>query len=313
YSDQASARVLTGPSTVDRSGMTVERCTAFCRSFQYAGVEYARECFCGTAMQVTNVTSADECNMPCSGNASQTCGAGNRLAAYVNEPLMQPASIPPSVGKGGRWTYNRLDSVSSRTLNASASVVGGMTEEKSTAACQAKGFSYTRTEYARRMPSSFPFVLTRSYTFPSECWCGSTLTSALSAKCDMRCTGNSTQLCGGGDFSQFTATPIPGTPPRQVSGSRKYQRSDNPNRILNTNVTVDVGMTAEKCTGACQAKGFSCAGTEYAKGCGNSMTSTPVTGADCNMPCTGNSTQICGGGNHISVTASVATPLPVEN
>ncbi|KAI9286412.1 WSC domain-containing protein [Umbelopsis sp. AD052] len=65
------------------SGMTVEGCEAECtaNSYMYAGVEYSNECWCGNTMQPTSAPSSD-CNMPCKGNASEICGAGDRFNVY---------------------------------------------------------------------------------------------------------------------------------------------------------------------------------------------------------------------------------------
>ncbi|KAI0739627.1 hypothetical protein C8Q80DRAFT_1288255 [Daedaleopsis nitida] len=78
-------RALTGYSfTSDQ--MTVASCTSACasRNFSLAGVEFARECYCGNAFQNSLGQQIDPaaCNMGCSGDSSATCGGGFALTAF---------------------------------------------------------------------------------------------------------------------------------------------------------------------------------------------------------------------------------------
>jgi hypothetical protein len=57
-------------------------CTQKCFSlgFTYAGVEYGNECYCGTGL-VSDISTANvaDCDMPCAGDTTITCGAGWRM------------------------------------------------------------------------------------------------------------------------------------------------------------------------------------------------------------------------------------------
>ena len=73
--------------------MTEESCIAFCggKGTAWAGVEYASECYCGNLLDSTSSAApATDCNMACSGNATEACGAGNRLTLF-NNPNVKPA------------------------------------------------------------------------------------------------------------------------------------------------------------------------------------------------------------------------------
>lgn len=63
-------------------GMTTERCVSLCRGkgFQYAGTQYSTWCFCGNSYGRSG--PADNCNMKCSGNKSQTCGGSWANSVY---------------------------------------------------------------------------------------------------------------------------------------------------------------------------------------------------------------------------------------
>jgi hypothetical protein len=115
------------------AGMTVAGCTSACGSSGYAlaGLEYAQECWCDNYVSSSGSKAAiTDCNMACNGNASEFCGAGNRLDLYAsgsttpttkstnNAPTNAPA--PPN-GWQPMGCYN--DSVNARTLSLRRNMV----------------------------------------------------------------------------------------------------------------------------------------------------------------------------------------------
>lgn len=77
-------RTFNGYSFANSTGMTVEMCATACaqKGFSWMGTEYADECYCGgNAPTSTKVVDTD-CSMRCSADASEWCGAGNRLTVY---------------------------------------------------------------------------------------------------------------------------------------------------------------------------------------------------------------------------------------
>ncbi|GAB7340271.1 hypothetical protein MBLNU457_6733t1 [Dothideomycetes sp. NU457] len=83
-----STRTLTGFNNV-YGGMsapvTVESCIQECESqgYLYAGMEYSSQCFCGNSIPSSvTPTAFGQCNMPCAGNSSETCGGPNLLSLY---------------------------------------------------------------------------------------------------------------------------------------------------------------------------------------------------------------------------------------
>ncbi|KAF2816474.1 WSC-domain-containing protein [Mytilinidion resinicola] len=58
-------------------------------------------------------------------------------------------------------------------------------------------------------------------------------------------------------------------------------------------------LTVESCLDACEAAGYSLAGVEYSRECycGNTLigNNQPISDATCNMPCSGNANELCGG------------------
>lgn len=63
------ARTLTGSNKVMQDTMTVSSCTQFCAQggFQFAGMEYSRECWCGNRVSGLATLLVDaRCNLPVS-------------------------------------------------------------------------------------------------------------------------------------------------------------------------------------------------------------------------------------------------------
>ncbi|KAI0267652.1 glycosyl hydrolase catalytic core-domain-containing protein [Gloeopeniophorella convolvens] len=84
---------------------------------------------------------------------------------------------------------------------------------------------------------------------------------------------------------------------------------DNGDRILiQYSYVTATSMTTEACLNTCASEGYSFAGTEWSQECycGNTYNGgTPPLAppTDCNMPCSGNSAEICGGPFRINVYA----------
>ena len=85
FEDPRGGRVLPhGPWTGD---MTIDKCKKRCTGewystpYKYAGVEFAKECWCGNDRPTISAPRTD-CSMPCTGERSQKCGAGHRINVY---------------------------------------------------------------------------------------------------------------------------------------------------------------------------------------------------------------------------------------
>lgn len=90
FIDNTNARVL--PLQLpDNPNLTPQECVSSCYQLDYsvAGLEYSRECFCGNAIYNggTLAPSQSDCNMTCTGNAMEVCGAHNRASTYSNASL----------------------------------------------------------------------------------------------------------------------------------------------------------------------------------------------------------------------------------
>ena len=207
----------------------VRGCLQVCQGYQYAGVEYGGECYCGNTLAAGSASApATDCNMVCNGNNTELCGAGFRLNLYGADNTTLPvststslqssasvststtssaASIPSSSGvvqRAGNYSYVdcHTDSVGARTLTGYASG-SMMTVEYCANVCQAITTMYMGVEYSQ------------------ECYCGNTLTNgattATDGRCNMLCAANASEICGGPNgltlyqfspLSSLSSTPI---------------------------------------------------------------------------------------------------------
>ena len=87
-------------------------------------------------------------------------------------------------------------------------------------------------------------------------------------------------------------------------------------RILATQNPDNATLTVESCVSMCQAGGYSVAGMEYSRQCfcGNALINGATKASadnQCNMACAGNSTEMCGAGNRMSIYSNgTLTVLP---
>lgn len=205
YTEGTGGRALADKNTASDE-MTIATCAAFCSSYQYFGIEYASECFCGSMIgNNARKTAESDCSMTCSGNSTQYCGAGNRLTVYGKNATSAastssaastgatgsatstsststpgaPTAVPSAAGFASQGCYT--EATSGRALGDSQVAYDGMTVEKCAAFCSS--YTYMALEYM------------------SECYCGNSIGAgavpATDNGCTMACSGNAGELCGG--------------------------------------------------------------------------------------------------------------------
>jgi hypothetical protein len=186
-----------------------------------------------------------------------------------------------------------------RALSASASFENGMTVDRCFALCS--NFKYFGVEYG------------------TECYCGNTIdagsTSVDAAECSFPCGGDATQQCGAGariNLYQNNAYTAPGP-----ASSPQYPYVgcfvDTPARVLPDKLTGANDMTIAKCAQNCE--GYAFFGTQWSQECfcGNNPPTQTAPESECNMPCAGDSSQLCGAGMRLSVYKHAAASPPEEN
>ncbi|KAL8370699.1 hypothetical protein RB595_000861 [Gaeumannomyces hyphopodioides] len=220
--DGPNGRALPDYQAPDSQTLTQESCAQLCnsRGFSVSGTEYSTQCFCSNAVYAGGAKTAEsECNMPCSGNPAQKCGAGGRLTIYskgVPQTFQPPA---PQTAGLDNWAYQGcyIDNVNDkRTFFWKLEFPGTMTPKMCLDRCAKYGYAAAGLEYGQ------------------ECYCGDPqnvitmgATKRPESECGVVCAGNATAICGGGSRLTtyfWTGTPLyswtfPATP---AAGAGKY-------------------------------------------------------------------------------------------
>jgi hypothetical protein len=153
--------------------------------------------------------------------------------------------------------------------------------------------------------------------YTGECFCGNALAEGamptFESQCSMPCAGNANQICGGPSrLNLYGMSPNlpPVTPRSNLPQVTDYAyvgcRTEAPGRALTGASIVDgSSMTVQGCGFYCLNQGFVMFGLEYTAECfcGNSLApgSNVALESDCNMPCSGEPEEDCGGPDRLSV------------
>lgn len=317
YTDSIAARTLRNSVSVPggSDALTVELCQATCLAAGYllAGVEWSRECWCDNKIRNGAAPANDDgCNMACTGNAQEICGGSVRLSLYqygvpgsssdscspttlstCTVPSTTSAATPSSTPTPSGWPYAGCytDNVALRTFSTRVYPPGLLTIESCQAACASVGYSYAGLEWS------------------VECFCTNEIenggTLAPEDECEMPCAGDALEICGGP--SRLSVYSL--NAPKMWVEVGCYTDSVGARTLGVTPQTPNGAgqMTIEACETACQKAGYPIAGLEFAQECfcdseyRNGGGPAPDLGAGCNMACTGDTGEICGGPNRLSV------------
>ncbi|KAL8771823.1 MAG: hypothetical protein Q9209_002761 [Squamulea sp. 1 TL-2023] len=330
YRDQAPRTLTTGVTGSVPGGaaaMTVALCTTACKSrnFQYAGLEYAQECWCGNTISAPGAPAASGCDKPCRGNATEYCGGSNRhLRGGVDDPkaILNPSPRPTesllrsrsATGIPTGWSYRGcyVDNANGRILVNTQPSSTTQTNDKCIAACVAAGYSVAGMEFA------------------NECYCGNALINgaalAAESQCDKKCSGNAAQTCGGASRMTIFATgnltvlPVPVPQKTNLPGKWEYKgclAEGVGKRIWKYQTILTKTNSATECLSRCSQFGYMAGGMEYGSECfcGDVVDIETAGGtvrpeSECKTICPGDPRFYCGGGSRLTWYAwSLDDPL----
>ncbi|KAH8908759.1 hypothetical protein BR93DRAFT_502707 [Coniochaeta sp. PMI_546] len=199
WTEGSGVRALSANSYSSGTSMTLESCATFCKNYKYFGAEYGGECYCGDSLASSSASAPlSDCNMVCTGNPLEYCGAGNRLELYINNSTgtattsstaatatatgpTQPATVSAS-GTTWAWKNCYTEATTGRALSSTSYAADTVTLESCATFCSA--YSYFGTEYGR------------------ECYCGNSFAAgsvvAAATDCSFKCAGNANEYCGAG-------------------------------------------------------------------------------------------------------------------
>ncbi|CAN0382047.1 unnamed protein product [Pylaiella littoralis] len=283
YADPKDNRAMV--KEADSDAMTAAFCAALCASSPFFGTQYAVECWCGdeSSAEVLSANGETTCDDNCSGDSTEKCGDSDALSVYSRGD-----TIPETGGEDYTSAGCYADPDGNRSMAKEAD------SDAMTAA------------FCATLCTSSPFFGTQ---YGVECWCGDESSAQiLSANgvttCDDNCSGDSSEKCGDSYamsvYSRGDTIPAAGGDAFTSVGC--YADSEG-NRAMTKEADSDT-MTAEFCAALCS--GFPFFGTQYGQECwcggDDAEAIFEANGAgSCTYDCTGDSLEICGGFNAMSV------------
>nr|XP_036576515.1 CFEM domain-containing protein [Colletotrichum truncatum]KAF6783272.1 CFEM domain-containing protein [Colletotrichum truncatum] len=280
-------RTLKSPSTaVDVSLLTVESCGAACYAdgLEYAGLQAGKECWCNDYVGNAWAPNQDACNIPCPGDASQTCGGANVINFFEAklDDTLPPGPIPSDEPTGPIASTTTTSASATKTTFPAASATpswqavgcykdlypssdhtlknwGGMNYDTMTVAgchatCAKGGYLFAGVENGE------------------ECWCGNEVSSpeinvpVAENDCNKPCTGDGGQTCGAGSRIYMYKYIVPSVPWISLG----CYGEGNP-RILRYDVQVPgssaTNNTRQGCVDTCDRAGYVYAGVQFGAEC----------------------------------------------
>lgn len=295
--------------------------------YGFAGLEYAAECYCGSAiMNGGTLQSDDGCNMACNGNPNLLCGGPDRLNLYKYNGTVPPPTtgggstgVPPlTTGLPTPWQYNGcwVDNAHGRIMAHAMAPNTNNSALTCIATCSASGFNLAGTEYS------------------NECYCDNGLVNAATratadGECNMACAGDTDHACGGPNrislyaaTSTFPVYPVPTAKTTDLPGSYQYAGcfAEPPGaaRVWPYQIIDEINMSVDKCLSQCGLFGYAAASLQYQSECwcgdpemleANGGTVAPD--EDCSLPCTGSPTELCGGVRRFNLYTWPTSPNPL--
>lgn len=179
-------RVLQDEFLGDVNYMTPAVCAEMCKNYTLFGLEYGTQCLCGNEITPGRAipSTNNDCQLPCSGDASQFCGGVGSI--YVYQSLPPPP--PPPAGLFSNISFTPGGCLAegpdgARALNGYLRSYPSMTPSLCAGVCGMSNFMFFGVEYG------------------NECWCGNDITPGAkfvdSSKCNLPCAGDKTTNCGG--------------------------------------------------------------------------------------------------------------------
>jgi len=255
-----------------------------------------------SSSSVLSSTSTSTLSTSTSTSSSSSSSSAVTSTSTVSQPPAQSsASIVRAYSSGSvAWTYKSCwgeplpHSLSNRALG-SLLIKSGATVQSCLDAATARSFIYAGLEYG------------------GECWGsnGRLVGGAIDdSYCNMPCTSSGSQYCGGDWTLSLYSTPaVPRNKAVVAVGNARFYYSScwgepRVGRALTNPINNNAGGTIESCLTLGLQAGYSLCGLEYGGECWcskGSLYGGAIEQKYCDMPCKGDRTELCGGGNALSL------------
>ncbi|KAL7419434.1 hypothetical protein Q5752_006272 [Cryptotrichosporon argae] len=268
------------------------------RGYSLAGTEYGDECYCADAFNGDGGETVDDdvCDTPCAGDSSVMCGNAWYLNLYMYNSTTAGALYCDSTATA-TVTVTAAGSAATATVTATLSA-GELLVNGTTATASLTADVSVATATATGTLSTGDLLVNGTTTTASL---GANVTAATATATTL----STSPAVTGATTSSTTASAASATATYTDADDASEWYSlgcavDSDDRILTGYVEIGIDdLTIDSCLTLCEEQGFTFAGVEYADQCycGNSVPST-ITYKDggCDMPCSGDSTELCGGG-----------------
>ncbi|CAJ2507996.1 Uu.00g091820.m01.CDS01 [Anthostomella pinea] len=302
YNEVPNGRALTG-ATYANDTMTLELCASLCASFTYWGTEDGRECYCGNTLNALSTPTAEGgCNMACAGNGFEYCGAGNRLELYELETASSSSAVATLTSSSSTAASIVPSTSSSATSLTTLSAVSSGTATRASVITSSSLAASSASSFTSSSSPSSSEVATSS----------GTLSAVISSSAALPTTSGSTASSSSSTTASATLRHEPTVSSYVFQGC---WTEGNGVRALSAKMTSSASeMTLGACADYCADYHYF--GAEYGGECycGNvpDASSNQTALADCNMLCTGNKLQYCGGGNALVLYYSSTTQGPSQ-
>ncbi|KAL5005852.1 hypothetical protein ScPMuIL_017010 [Solemya velum] len=265
---------------------TPEFCINYClkQGFPYAAVQYTTECHCGESFGKHGKAEETDCNLACSGDPKELCGgrwrqrvystaetdcgappelknarvefnstkAGNNATYTCKIEIGVPISQDVMCQDDGTWSSHQLNCLrkadlllgcyvdsSDRDLDGDFINIDLNTPEFCINYCLKQGFPYAAVQYT------------------TECHCGESFGKhgkAEETDCNLACSGDPKELCGGRWRQRVYSTEVNCGPPPEVQNARVSHASYTPGSNATYTCNIQVGATTSRNT-VCQDNG----------------------------------------------------------
>jgi len=171
-------------SVIVSSPMTVDTCVQECQqaNFQFAGVQ-GDTCYCGNSYGSFGAAADSACDIPCAGDSNAVCGGSSFNSVYQVLGCSSLSNVTAEravLDTGCGTPVGCYADGSPHDLNGPSYYSATMTVAACNTWCSQGGYLFAAVQNG------------------GSCYCGTSYGNyGTSNKCNMACTGDSTQICGG--------------------------------------------------------------------------------------------------------------------
>ncbi|XP_036356851.1 uncharacterized protein LOC115209445 isoform X2 [Octopus sinensis] len=318
WQDSLPKRTLQG-SVLTSDSMTIAQCLTFCvnNDYVYGGLQFGMQCFCGNHYRSRQLPEIN-CNERCTGDSASFCGGSmansvfhvqeyrnkTTLKVVSGKGKLQTTSVPPEEAQPTYTTIPIQNDVNGSSVLKKGTYIGCYGDRD-----PYRAMNRTQRYVAARMTvelcikhcSKFRYA---GLQYGTECFCSNNYDRyGKSGYCWAKCSGNTSQICGGNLVNSVYST-------GEIGSFGVYEGSylgcwldDNPFGNMEGSSIRIRNMTVDVCLAFCRIEGYDFAGLQ--KGlecyCRNKYKTILQAESFCYLPCSGNSLTACGGHSRNSV------------